>query len=92
MLQIYYCGLGHFTDPAFCSTSHSCMRQLTAQITCPTDAEQGGRKSPVDKHVVTPQNYIPHLRQQFPNSEFGVFYFLVQKETFADALLTGKVS
>ena len=33
-----------------------------------------------------------HLRQECHNSEFGIFELLVQKETFADALLTGTVS
>ena len=35
---------------------------------------------------------IAHLRQECHNSEFGIFELLVQKETFADALLTGIVS
>jgi hypothetical protein len=32
------------------------------------------------------------LRQECHKSEFGIFELLVQKETFADALLTGIVS
>jgi len=35
---------------------------------------------------------IAHLRQECHNSKFGIFELLVQKETFADALLTGIVS
>jgi hypothetical protein len=35
---------------------------------------------------------IPHLRQESHKSKFGIFELLVQKETFADALLTGVVS
>jgi len=35
--------------------------------------------------------YIAHLRQECHNSQFGIFELLVQKETFADALLTGTV-
>jgi hypothetical protein len=33
--------------------------------------------------------HIAHLRQECHNSKFGIFDLLVQKETFADALLTG---
>jgi hypothetical protein len=36
--------------------------------------------------------YIAHLRQECHDSKFGIFELLVQKETFADALLTGVVS
>ena len=36
--------------------------------------------------------YIAHLRQECHNSKFGIFELLVQKETLADALLTGIVS
>jgi hypothetical protein len=37
--------------------------------------------------------YLAHLRQQEGhNSKFGIFELLVQKETFADALLTGILS
>ena len=35
---------------------------------------------------------IAHLRQECHNSKFGISELLVQKETFADALLTGTVS
>ena len=33
-----------------------------------------------------------HLRQECHNSKFGIFELAVQKETFADAFLTGTVS
>jgi hypothetical protein len=36
--------------------------------------------------------FIAHLPQERHNSKFGIFELLVQKETFADALLTGIVS
>jgi len=39
-----------------------------------------------------PVQCITHLRQECHNSKFGIFELLVQKETFADALLTGIVS
>ena len=35
---------------------------------------------------------IAHLRQECHNSKFGIFESLVEKETFADPLLTGIVS
>ena len=37
-------------------------------------------------------NISYHLRQEFQNSKFDIFELLVQKETFADAFLTGIVS
>jgi len=36
--------------------------------------------------------HIAHLLQECQNSKFGIFELMVQKETFADALLTGIVS
>jgi len=36
--------------------------------------------------------HIAHLQQECHNSKLGIFELLVQKETFADALLTGIVS
>jgi len=36
--------------------------------------------------------YITHLRQECHNLKVGIFELLVEKETFADALLTGIVS
>jgi hypothetical protein len=44
---------------------------------------------------MTPTNapyIIGHLRQECHNSRFAIFELLVQKETSADALLTGIVS
>ena len=38
------------------------------------------------------EGHIAHLRQECHNSKFGIFESLVEKETFADALLTGIVS
>jgi len=38
------------------------------------------------------RSIFAHLRQECHNSKFGIFELLVQKETFADALLTGIVS
>jgi hypothetical protein len=35
---------------------------------------------------------IAHLRQVCHNSKYDIFELLVQKETFADAFLTGVVS
>jgi len=35
---------------------------------------------------------IAHLRKECHNSKFRIFELLVQKETFADVLLTGIVS
>jgi len=35
------------------------------------------------------ERHIAHLRQECHNSKFGIFELLVEKETFADALLTG---
>ena len=43
-------------------------------------------------HVTSSSQHIAHLRQERHNSKFGIFELLVQKETFADALLTGTVS
>jgi hypothetical protein len=40
---------------------------------------------------ILPQ-HIAHLLQECHNSKFCIFELLVQKETFADALLTGIVS
>jgi len=40
--------------------------------------------------VVRP--YIAHLRQECHNWQFGIFELLVEKEKFADELLTGVVS
>jgi len=40
-----------------------------------------------------PVQGIAYLRQECHNSKFGIFFILwVQKETFADSLLTGVVS
>jgi hypothetical protein len=36
--------------------------------------------------------HIAHLRQECHNSKFAIFELLLQKETIADALLTGIVS
>jgi hypothetical protein len=36
--------------------------------------------------------YIAHFQQECHNSKFGIFELLVEKEMFADALLTGIVS
>jgi len=36
--------------------------------------------------------HIAHLQQKCHNSKFGIFELLEEKETFADALLTGIVS
>jgi hypothetical protein len=35
---------------------------------------------------------IAHLRQECHNSKFGIFELLLEKETSADSLLTGRVS
>jgi hypothetical protein len=35
--------------------------------------------------------YHTHLRQECHNSKFGIFELFVEKETYADALLTGIV-
>jgi hypothetical protein len=50
-----------------------------------------------DKLRNTTQNtvnmtHIAHLRQECHNSKFGISELFVEKETFADALLTGIVS
>jgi hypothetical protein len=36
--------------------------------------------------------HIVHLRQECHSSKFGIFELLVQKETIANAFLTGMVS
>jgi hypothetical protein len=40
----------------------------------------------------SPVQHTAHFRQECHNSKFGIFELLVQKETPADALLTGIVS
>jgi hypothetical protein len=37
-------------------------------------------------------SFTAHLQQECHNSKFGIFELSVEKETFADALLTGIVS
>ena len=39
--------------------------------------------------IKTKDKYVAHLQQECHNSKFGFFELLVQKETFADDLLTG---
>ena len=58
------------------------------------DRARGQRKSAGYNtgNEMIPKGHITHLRQECHNSKFGIFELLVQKETFADALLTGIVS
>jgi len=43
-------------------------------------------------HSILAADHIAHLQQECHNSKFGIFELLVQKEMFADALLTGIMS
>jgi hypothetical protein len=51
-----------------------------------------GRPAKISRKVDEGKEHIAHLRQECHNSKFAIFELLVQKETFADALLTGIVS
>jgi len=44
------------------------------------------------KSVLDMKGVFAHLRQECHNPKFGIFELLVQKETFADAILTSIVS
>ena len=65
--------------------------KLPTTVVVPTKKKRG-RPAKISRKVDEGKEHIAHLRQECHNSKFSIFELLVQKETFADALLTGIVS
>ena len=81
--NIQYCTTKFFLDPSFTSVlKDKCLHLYRKRIVILFNDIL---------YVFVPVN-VTHLRHECHNSKFGIFELLVQKETFADALLTGIVS